>query len=86
MTESLLNDNAEEMSERKRCFDEAYERIKSDIHSAEKRMGRPEDSVLLLAATKTVPASLINYAISKGIRVIGENRVQELKEKYAEID
>lgn len=86
MTESLLNDKAEEMSERKRCFDEAYERIKSDIHSAERRTGRPEDSVLLLAATKTVPVSLINYAISKGIRVIGENRVQELKEKYADID
>ena len=54
----------------------AIERILSELD------GRAE----LLAATKTVPAELINFAISKGVRLIGENRVQELLEKYDAID
>ena len=37
-------------------------------------------------ATKTVSADRINYAISKGITHIGENRVQELCEKYDDIE
>lgn len=41
----------------------------------------------LLAATKTVPVEQINFAIREcGITVIGENRVQELLEKYDALD
>ncbi|MBR5859480.1 MAG: YggS family pyridoxal phosphate-dependent enzyme [Clostridia bacterium] len=40
----------------------------------------------LLAATKTVPADIINFAIDCGIDLIGENRVNELLEKYEHID
>ena len=40
----------------------------------------------LLAATKTVPADLINFAADCGIKTIGENRVNELLEKYDAID
>ncbi len=37
----------------------------------------------LLAATKTVPVEVINYAIDRhGLDLIGENRVQELLDKY----
>ena len=39
--------------------------------------------VTLLAATKTVPVEVINYAIDEmGLTCIGENRVQELLSKY----
>lgn len=39
--------------------------------------------ITLLAATKTVPADCINYAIDHlGLTDVGENRVQELLEKY----
>ncbi len=39
--------------------------------------------IRLLAVTKTVPVEVINYAIDElGIDTIGENRVQELLEKY----
>lgn len=55
---------------------EAIARIRSELN------GRAE----LLAATKTVPAELINFAISQGVTLIGENRVQELLEKYDAID
>lgn len=40
----------------------------------------------LLLATKTVPAETINYAVTCGTRLIGENRVQELLEKYDSLD
>lgn len=40
----------------------------------------------LLAATKTVSAETINFAISQGIDLIGENRVNELLEKYEYLD
>ncbi len=40
----------------------------------------------LLAATKTVPPEMINFAIDQGIDLIGENRVNELLEKYEFID
>ena len=36
----------------------------------------------LLAVTKTRSVEEINYAIQCGVRHIGENRVQELMEKY----
>ncbi len=39
--------------------------------------------VTVMAATKTVPAEIINYAITEcGLKNIGENRVQELIDKY----
>lgn len=42
-----------------------------------------ESKVTLLAVTKTVPVERINIAIEQGgIRYIGENRVQELLQKY----
>lgn len=43
-------------------------------------------TVKVLAATKTVDAERINFAISKGIKYIGENKVQELLSKYSEYD
>lgn len=42
--------------------------------------------VKLVAVTKTVPIEIINEAISYGVRAIGENRVQELLEKYDALD
>ncbi len=40
-------------------------------------------NVKLLAVTKTVPVDVINFAIDElGVTAIGENRVQELLEKY----
>jgi len=41
-----------------------------------------KNNVKLIAVTKTVPVEIINDAISLGITAIGENRVQELLEKY----
>ena len=52
---------------------------------AAERAGRKEESVKLVAVTKTIDVSRIKEAIESGITVIGENRVQEARDKYKEI-
>ena len=59
---------------------------KKRIADAAERSGRRAEDVTLLAATKTVDADTINFAIRNGIKCIGENRVQELLEKYDAIE
>lgn len=53
---------------------------KYELSQLEKKFGH---EIKLLAVTKTVPVEVINYAIDElGIDAIGENRVQELLEKF----
>ena len=59
-------------------FQENYADITERINSAVLRAGRKPENIILLAATKTVDTDTINYAIEKGIKYIGENKVQEL--------
>ncbi len=59
-----------------------YEDIKNQIEEIKSNIN--SDTTLLLA-TKCVDADRINYAISCGITHIGENRVNELLEKYDKI-
>ena len=57
------------------------ERIKEEING-----GKIAPEVTLMIATKTVDTERIAYAVNEcGIKAIGENRVQELLDKY-EID
>lgn len=55
--------------------------IKQRIATACERSGRDVGDVKLLLATKTVPAERIQTAIELGSNLLGENKVQELKEK-----
>ncbi len=66
-------------------FSENYRVIEENISAAALSVGLSRSDVILLAATKTVPADVINYAISSGINYIGENRVQEFLSKNSEI-
>ncbi|MBE6658510.1 MAG: YggS family pyridoxal phosphate-dependent enzyme [Ruminococcaceae bacterium] len=68
---------------------DSYAQIADNIRAVREKIEQsaaqsPYDKeVTLMAVTKTVDADRINYAIdSCGIRCIGENRVQELCEKY----
>lgn len=56
-----------------------------NIASACRRTGRNPGEVTLVAVTKTFPVAAIEQAISLGIGIIGENRVQEAMEKYPAI-
>lgn len=49
------------------------------------RRGRPEGSVRLLCATKTVTPARIGEAYAAGCRLFGENRVQERQAKLAQV-
>ncbi len=61
-----------------------YKMINERIAEAAQKTGKTREDITFLAATKTVDAATINYAISLGLDHIGENRVQELLSKYDE--
>ena len=61
---------------------ERYAGVRKRVDEAALRSGRDPSEVTLLAVTKTHPVSDINEAIEAGATDIGENRVQELLEKY----
>ncbi|MCL0068659.1 YggS family pyridoxal phosphate-dependent enzyme [Thermodesulfovibrionales bacterium] len=49
------------------------------------RAGRSPEEVKLIAVTKTVKIEIIKEAIDGGLRVLGENRVQEARAKIEEL-
>jgi len=57
-------------------------RLKERIENAANRVNRNPDEITIVAVTKTVPPDIILQAIDCGIKIIGENRVQEAKEKF----
>lgn len=59
--------------------------IKSRIRAAAENSGRNPNEIKLLLATKTVLAQNIITAIKTGETLIGENKIQELKDKYEEL-
>ncbi len=63
-----------------------YETIVRIIEDAAVQSGRRLEDITFLAATKTVDPEFINYAISLGLKFIGENKVQELLSKYDSYD
>lgn len=54
--------------------------------NAAEKLGKNLNDITVLASTKTIDANRINQAIKCGIKHIGENRVQELLNKYDNID
>lgn len=60
-------------------------RIRDEIRAAQNRGTFAEKDVMLLAVTKNVDVDRINEAIESGISAIGENRVQEIQNKYDRI-
>lgn len=55
--------------------------IRERIARAAQRAGRDADTVTLMAVSKTFPAGAIHEAYAAGVRVFGENRVQEFAAK-----
>ncbi len=54
------------------------------IASACRRSGRKPEEITLMTVTKTKPREMADAAYEAGIRVFGENRVQEAEEKFTE--
>lgn len=69
MIVSQISDNLEEVYKR--------------VDAAAKRSGRSGKDITVIAVTKTYPVEAMNEAIEWGVTDIGENRPQEIRDKYA---
>ncbi len=56
--------------------------VEKRVAEACKRAGRKREEVTLIAVSKTKPVECIQEAMVDGIRVFGENKVQEIMDKY----
>ncbi|MCI8746261.1 MAG: YggS family pyridoxal phosphate-dependent enzyme [Lachnospiraceae bacterium] len=56
--------------------------VEERVKAACDRAGRSYGSVTLVAVSKTKPVRLVEQAYEYGIRQFGENKAQEMKEKY----
>ncbi|MCD8120225.1 MAG: YggS family pyridoxal phosphate-dependent enzyme [Lachnospiraceae bacterium] len=61
---------------------ENYEAVDRRVAEACRRAGRDRSEVTLVAVSKTKPATDILEVYQSGVRDFGENKVQELTEKY----
>jgi len=65
---------------------ENLERLEESIAAACRKAARARCEVELMAVSKTYPASTIAEAASLGLRLFGENRVQEFAAKSPELE
>jgi PLP dependent protein len=56
--------------------------IKEEIKQICQNCGRNPDDITLVVVTKTVDPERINHAVDSGISNLGENKVQEIMDKY----
>ncbi|MFO7151629.1 MAG: YggS family pyridoxal phosphate-dependent enzyme [Bacillota bacterium] len=57
------------------------EDLRLRVKEAAEKSGRREEDIKIVAVTKTVPPEKIQIAVDKGLRILGENRVQEAQGK-----
>ncbi|HEX67683.1 MAG TPA: YggS family pyridoxal phosphate enzyme, partial [bacterium] len=58
---------------------ENFFRIKEEVEKAAKKAGRSPEEISIVAAGKGRSATEIQEAVEAGIKIVGENRVQEAK-------
>ena len=63
----------------KQVLADRIQSVQERIARAAERAGRSPDDIILVAASKMNDAERVRAAIAAGIRVCGENRVQELQ-------
>lgn len=85
----MLNNNKNEQTLfkehiRKRVESNLNE-LNEKINASCAKVRRSPSEITLIAVTKTVPVDKIEAALDSGIKIIGENRVQEALEKYPKI-
>ena len=61
---------------------ENLEKVEAQIQKACQVSGRDREEVTLIAVSKTKPVEMLQEIYDAGIRDFGENKVQELTEKY----
>jgi PLP dependent protein len=64
---------------------ENIQRVEEKISVACRQAGRPRGEIKLMAVSKTHPAEAIAEAFRAGLRLFGENRVQEFQQKSLDL-
>lgn len=59
-----------------------FAEVENNIKKACERAGRCRDEVTLIAVSKTKPVEMLQEAYDLGTKVFGENKVQEIVDKY----
>ncbi|MCU6746693.1 MULTISPECIES: YggS family pyridoxal phosphate-dependent enzyme [Lachnospiraceae] len=59
--------------------------VEANIQAACRRAGRKREDVTLIAVSKTKPVQMLKEVYNLGVRVFGENKVQELTDKYVQL-
>jgi pyridoxal phosphate enzyme (YggS family) len=63
----------------------SVQRVRERMAAAARRAGRDPESITLVGVSKTVPPERIREAVEAGLVDLGENRVQEARDKAAQI-
>ena len=69
-----------------REIQERLARIRETVREEALRAGRDEQEITIMGVTKTVPAHRVNLALAAGVTLLGENRAQELRDKFDAYD
>lgn len=64
---------------------ENLEQVRKNIQDACRSVGRDPEEVTLIAVSKTKPVELLQEAYQAGARDFGENKVQEIMDKYPQL-
>lgn len=64
------------------CIESRLNDVKARISAAAKECGREPEDIKLIAVTKTYPVEAMNEAIRLGVTDIGENKPQEIRDKF----
>ncbi|WP_028505614.1 YggS family pyridoxal phosphate-dependent enzyme [Ruminococcus sp. FC2018] len=65
---------------------ENYKEICYNVENARAKYAKNGENVQIMAVTKTVEPEKINFAVSQGVKLLGENRVQEFISKKDSYD
>jgi len=65
------------LKERARLISRNLSHVREKIKTAAESSGRDSDDIDLMVVTKTWPAGIIEIVVDNGIRLLGENRIQE---------
>jgi hypothetical protein len=63
-----------------------FHHLQAVVAEAARRAGRNPAAIRIVGASKTVPADRVRQAVAAGLTILGENYLQEAREKIASLD
>ncbi|MFW6238055.1 MAG: YggS family pyridoxal phosphate-dependent enzyme [Halanaerobiales bacterium] len=66
-------------------LEKRFKKVQNKINRAAERAGRDPAEIELVAVSKQQPVEKIRFFLEKGLKIFGESRAQELRDKYEEL-